>query len=953
MRWTAGLWLVDLLSINANAEDQGPLSQCERCLATAQGRLTIIFEECIPAWLDSSRRYGMCLKKHRLRSLGLRQLLAQAGQPVEDVGIRKSLHVTITLARGRRALLNLKKSARRPRDYSAGRSSPRANNLRTPAMPDQHAFEPTASNTPPSPSNDLPPRVSTETQASTDTSEATDESEAASEHESSHASTSDTASASEAGNVHDAVDDADDFLHDAHLWRQLAREETRKNTDRLFRSSGFHGARPSTHSNAASSRPPSTHPTGNGSPTPSRTSHTTDSSSSSTTTSTTSTTSTNTSTASPLGRLRRWSRSTLGVDGREVTSWWPHLRQTYDPARKLGPKDVRNQRLVFFAIVFVVNAAALIAALLSTKHAWVFAFIIFVKSADCIKSIWSAIALVARAGYRLVFPLQPVSSKWILTLIPAYSESEEQIVKTVFSLRENDVEPHKQVMLVILDGRSRDIRAHMTLVIKSFRHEYTTSKHKLGELKIDVGFMEDVPIMVIEKVTNAGKKDSLILCHDLFNAPRKNLPFLTMHLREMLWMEILPMLTASTDFTHFDMIFCTDADSTIFKGAVAALANALARDPDAIASCGLLFVELEPGQEWSLLTLYQMFQYSFGQFVRRQAEGLWGKVTCLPGCITMIAVRPEMAEAIRMYAEPILAYPVIFHQVQYLGTDRRLTFQMLNQGKKLRTLFVPAALSETAAPQTAKHYLSQRRRWGSNAYYNDYFYAFGRNMIPITRAMALIDVIRLTMVYYRIANTVLFIYGLVTAFHVMKLIPLIVVSQIPTMWFAVNTVAQPELRKRWVRLLLGYVVNKFLSPVISVTVFTTVVKNLGSQVWGLTGITQASAGTGDDAVGVGGATSLGDRHEADAVAEHLGGNYGPERLRGSEAEKMRRGSQFDALEAGGYYPRELGEDQDDEVSDEWFPGEIGRGRHRTSEEENEYDEKLAVGGDWGDDADPF
>ncbi|KAL9059016.1 MAG: hypothetical protein Q9162_001404 [Coniocarpon cinnabarinum] len=582
-------------------------------------------------------------------------------------------------------------------------------------------------------------------------------------------------------------------------------------------------------------------------------------------------------------RMSRNSTSTLGVDGRETTSWWPRIRTTYDPARKLKPDEIFHQRLFFFAIVFMVNTACLVGALTAKNHAWVFAFILFVKSKDCIQSIYSALALAARALFRLIFPLKPVDAKWILTLIPAYSESEEQIVKTIFSLRDNGVEPHKQVMCVILDGRHRDIREHMTIVIRSWRCDYTTSKQKAGELTLDVGFMEDVPVIVIEKIQNAGKKDSLILCHDLFNWPRDNMPHYSQLLRAQIWEEILPVLTQIEGFKQFDMIFCTDADSTIFKGAVASLANAVARDRNAIAACGILFVELEPGMEWTLWTLYQMFQYAFGQFVRRQAEGLWGKVTCLPGCITMIAVRPECANAIRMYAAPILTYPVIFHQVQYLGTDRRLTFQLLNQGRHLRTLFVPAAVSETAAPQSLTHYLSQRRRWGSNAYYNDWFYVFGKKQALITRAMCFVDVIRLTMVYYRIANTILFLYGLAKQFEILKLIPLIIVSQIPTMWFTFSAVfLYPELRKRGVRLLLGFMINKVMSPAISVTVFTTVVKNLGSQVWGLTGAVSAASAAGaptgvasgvvvEAARRMSRAKSLGDRLEEDKVLEHVGG----------------------------------------------------------------------------------
>lgn len=200
----------------------------------------------------------------------------------------------------------------------------------------------------------------------------------------------------------------------------------------------------------------------------------------------------------------------------------------------------------------------------------------------------------------------------------------------------------------------------------------------------------------------------------------------------------------------------------------------------------------------------------------------------------MIAVRPEMAGAIRKYAAPVTIYPVLLHQVQYLGTDRRLTYSMLSQSKDLHTLFVPTAVSETVAPQSLKHYLSQRRRWGSNAYFNNYFYFAGENMILVTRLWALIEVLRLSLVYYRIANTIMFVYGLIGSFSVMSLIPLLVVSQIPNLWFLANLIFVPQLRVRSHKIILGLLINKFMSPITSILVFTSVVKNLGSQAWGLT-----------------------------------------------------------------------------------------------------------------------
>jgi hypothetical protein len=156
-------------------------------------------------------------------------------------------------------------------------------------------------------------------------------------------------------------------------------------------------------------------------------------------------------------------------------------------------------------------------------------------------------------------------------------------------------------------------------------------------------------------------------------------------------------------------------------------------------------------------------------------------------------------------------------------------------------VFVPDAVSETVAPQSLKHYLSQRRRWGSNAYFNNYFYMAGENMIWITRLWACIEVTRLSLVYYRVANTILFIYGLVSSFDLMSIIPLLIVSQLPTLWFLINTATNKQLRQRSHKILLGLCINKFMAPVMSVAIFTIVVKNLGSQAWGLThGATSAT-----------------------------------------------------------------------------------------------------------------
>ena len=196
----------------------------------------------------------------------------------------------------------------------------------------------------------------------------------------------------------------------------------------------------------------------------------------------------------------------------------------------------------------------------------------------------------------------------------------------------------------------------------------------------------------------------------------------------------------------------------------------------------------------------------------------------------MCAVRPEMAGAIQRYAAPVMDTSVLRHQVQYLGTDRRLTYCMLAEDKALRTIFVPYATCETVAPQTLRHYLSQRRRWGSNSYFNNYFYCMGANQAWFTRFWGLVDIVRTTLVYYRVANTIMFLHDLVRHFALIKIIPLLVVTQTPTVWYLLMVFFQePILRKRAHKLVLGLIINKIISPILSIIVFTGVLRHVGSQ----------------------------------------------------------------------------------------------------------------------------
>ncbi|KAG9548652.1 glycosyltransferase family 2 protein, partial [Aureobasidium melanogenum] len=134
-----------------------------------------------------------------------------------------------------------------------------------------------------------------------------------------------------------------------------------------------------------------------------------------------------------------------------VATTYPEIADPVDPCRNLTRNDLIKQRVVFSSNIFAINVAMLVFALFAPRGIsgrWVLSFIVFIKSKDCISSLIGLAYLIYKAIKEYFVPPPPVESKWILSLIPAFSESEEMIRNCVFSLRDNDAQPHKQVMCI-------------------------------------------------------------------------------------------------------------------------------------------------------------------------------------------------------------------------------------------------------------------------------------------------------------------------------------------------------------------------------------------------------------------------------------------------------------------------------------------------------------------------
>ena len=279
-----------------------------------------------------------------------------------------------------------------------------------------------------------------------------------------------------------------------------------------------------------------------------------------------------------------------------------------DPRRALKNLSLFTQRAVFGSIVLALNIACLIAALKSERHLWVLIIILLVKAKDILSTIIQIGWLIFSCCWRRKKKDPSISGKWILTCITAFVETEEQIMRTINSVIDNAPQKHHMAMVIMLDGKPQKILRHFTEVNQIIHRPYRTWRHAHNEVNIYTGLMKEIPIIMFEKIGNAGKKDSLILCHDLFNHMRENVPETTKEMRVEVWTKMLPQIIKMDTPQKFDFLFFTDADSLIYQDTLNHLAQALSEEPDSIAACGLVLAEMMPGNTWSMWYLYQQFQ---------------------------------------------------------------------------------------------------------------------------------------------------------------------------------------------------------------------------------------------------------------------------------------------------------------------------------------------------------
>ncbi|PLN83648.1 chitin synthase [Aspergillus taichungensis] len=338
--------------------------------------------------------------------------------------------------------------------------------------------------------------------------------------------------------------------------------------------------------------------------------------------------------------------------------------------------------------------------------------------------------------------------KFVICLVPAYTEGEDALRKGLDSLTALQYDNKRKLIYVVCDGMivgGGNDRPTPKIVLDILGVDpkidppalpfksIGQGSEQLNYGKVYSGLYEYegnvVPYVVVVKVGkeseqsrpkpgNRGKRDSQILLLNFLNRVHHRAPMSPLEL------EIFHQINnvIGVDPELYEYCLMVDADTSVREDSLNRLVAACANDARIAGICGETSLQNEERSWW---TMIQVYEYYISHHLSKAFESLFGSVTCLPGCFCMYRLRTAdkgrpliiSDKLVKEYADNDVD---TLHKKNLLslGEDRYLTTLMTKHFPTMSYKFVPDAYASTAAPETWSVLLSQRRRWINSTVHN-------------------------------------------------------------------------------------------------------------------------------------------------------------------------------------------------------------------------------------------
>ena len=419
----------------------------------------------------------------------------------------------------------------------------------------------------------------------------------------------------------------------------------------------------------------------------------------------------------------------------------------------------------------------------------------------------------------------------IVAFIPVYKEDDTLLLGTITSILNNKTDNYVLTCIISEGEIPYNLNNFFTNMLLVEDLNYKTWLGDTINVNIIYGKKDDNDIIFICKELRTGKKDSILMCNDIFNTKRSNISDTSNNFCERVRENIKELFNRLT----FEYLFCTDADTILSDNTLTCLSDSIKRR-NAVASCGIINTN-NCKADYGFITYLQNYQYLYGQYLRRTNEDLVNQVLCLPGCISMFKLHIDTnGKALEMFSTLPDKSNMIHSAIQMVGTDRRYTNCLIRTNKSAKIVLDKRCNAYTVPPNNFTSYVGQRRRWNSNMYFNGLTNIYGNNVNILLRLFNILDYLRLSLVYFRLFNTLYFIYIICSSSQIVSIkryIPFIVILVFPTFVFLVYSLFVHNLRKNYLMLIFMCFVNKIFSLVSSSVVMTAMLFNIGNWNWNI------------------------------------------------------------------------------------------------------------------------
>lgn len=451
-------------------------------------------------------------------------------------------------------------------------------------------------------------------------------------------------------------------------------------------------------------------------------------------------------------------------------------------------------------------------------------------------------------------------------IMPCYNESREELISTLNSLvLQREVKNDKRFILIICDGTSINNNNICDKVLKKILNldgiannkylSYVTWDKKINVIQIYktvyTYLTESLPVILIVKNLNYGKRDSLVLarslCHiynnmslydSLSNININNVNINKININTALTNEMIILFHHVYYGEKIDYIIGIDADTVFDYNCSYELIQGIDNHKSIHGCVG--YVDISPSSNFtSLFILYQYAEYMFAQCLRRYTQSnITNKVSCLSGCVQILRISEEtcgeMILNIFNYL-PSIDENIFNHIRSYASEDRNHVCHLLSLYPHVKTKQNLKAISYTNVPTNLSVFLSQRRRWSLGANCNDMLLIYLPNILLVERISAFVNVMTYSLIPFIFIATVIFIKSIITN-PTMLMLYLSIIILIPLFYsfLIIPIFIRPLSFRNAMYYYISYIFFISVSSIVNIIIYIYSIASMDVIKWGKT-----------------------------------------------------------------------------------------------------------------------